>query len=73
MSCAATRGIAGYALTAPFRGQKIAPVNASFETGRPPHVSGTDAICSLNAGRDEIAAYQRSRLGVDGRSGMSCT
>ena len=30
------------------------------------------AICSLNAGRDEIAAYQRSRFGVAGRSGMSC-
>ena len=34
--------------------------------------SGTTAICSLNAARDEIAAYQRSRFGVAGRSGMSC-
>ena len=30
------------------------------------YVSGTTANCSLNAGRDEIAAYQRSRLGVAG-------
>ncbi len=34
--------------------------------------SGTTAICSLNAGRDEIAAYQRSMLANAGRSGMSC-
>jgi len=37
------------------------------------HVSGTEATCSLNAWRDEIAAYQRSRFGIGGRSGMSCT
>ena len=34
--------------------------------------SGTTAICSLNAGRDVIAAYQRSKLGIAGRSVTSC-
>ena len=37
-----------------------------------PYDSGTTAICCLKASRDEIAAYQRSRFGVAGRSGMSC-
>jgi len=37
------------------------------------YVSGTTATCDLNAAREEIAVYQRSRFGVAGRSGINCT
>ena len=37
------------------------------------HDSGTLPTWSLNAWRDEIALYQRSRFGIGGRCGTSCT
>ena len=37
------------------------------------HDSGTLPTWSLNAWRDEIAPYQRSRFGIGGRCGTSCT